>query len=419
MNILLINSPIIWVGKKRPIFPLGLASIGTFLENYGHNVRLIDLNSCVNHLQELQKLLQKNRFDFIGVSIRSIFFRNTPQTHQLISVVKKVKFISPDSKIICGGAAFSLASREIMDSIEEVDAGVIGRGEKALLELIQKPPHEVKGIVFRNGKDIHFTPPREEINLEDLPIPKRNWPDLDLSQYDTLNLQTRQGCPFECRYCQFKYFEGAKMRYRNLSSVHKEIDYLSSFKRKIFFVDNIFNYPVVYSLEIINILKKYNLEWGGYFRANLLNKAYIEELSKAGCKTIIISAESGSQSIHNYLNTGISVNEILNLLPYCSSLARDKITVQFGFMIGMPKEKIIDVVRTFILIIKILFKRCSIGLALFVYSPQSEIGREELCKRDKVSVFSRTSFLHKKIFYPLYWLFVLFDFIVVQKLKIR
>lgn len=420
MNILLINSPVVWVGVKRPIFPLGLAYIGTFLENHGCKVRLIDLNIYANHLQELQNLLQKNRFDFVGVSMRSILCYNTPQIYQWNNIIKTVKSLSPHSKIVCGGAAFSLLPREIMNSIEEIDMGVIGRGEAAFLELIEKPPYQVKGIVFRENKDIHFTPRREEIDLEDLPIPKRDWFNLDLSKYDMLNLLTRVGCPFKCRYCQHKYLEGVKMRCRNLSSVHKEIEHLHSLGiRKFFFVDSVFNYPVEYSLNIIDILKQYDLEWTAYFRPDLLDKDYIEKIVESKCKTVIVSAESGSQNMHNYLNTGISVNAILNVLRFSSALAKDKTTVHFSFMIGMPKEKIIDIFKTFILMVKILFNGCSIGLRPFICSCQSEIGREELSKRCKKNVFVRKHALYRKILYPIYWFLILYDFIVERKLKAR
>ncbi len=81
MNILLLNAPTVWAGVKRPIFPLGLAYVGTSVCNHGHNARLIDLNICSNHLQKLKVLLQENKFDFIGISMRVIFIYQTPQIY--------------------------------------------------------------------------------------------------------------------------------------------------------------------------------------------------------------------------------------------------------------------------------------------------------------------------------------------------
>ncbi len=406
MNILLLNSPNVWAGVKRPIFPLGLAYVGTFLRNYGHNVRLIDLNICTNHSHKLKDLLQKNSFGFIGISMRTAFFYQTPQIYQWRSVINSIKSFSPNSKIICGGAAFSLVPEKIMNSMEEIGIGVIGRGEEAFSELINKSPQEVKGIVYRDGKGIHFTPPREEVDLESLPIPKRDWPDLDLFQYDTLNLQTRRGCLFKCRHCLNKYFEGENVRYRSISSVHKEIGYLNSLGiKKIFFADNVFNYPLEYSLEIIDILKKYDLEWGAFFRVNLLNKDYVKALLESKCKIVSISAESGSQAVHNYLNTEISVDSILNILDICSPLIRNKVAVIFTFMVGIPKEKLTDLFMTFMLIIRIFLKKCFVHISPCMHG-----------LKDVKNVSLKSPPVNKKIAYPIYWVLVLFDFIRRYKL---
>jgi len=377
MNILLVQPPIIWAGVKRPVFPLGLAYIGTFLEKNRHSVKIIDLNICNNSLQTLKDLLKKNYFDFIGLSLRDIFFYNTPQVYQWTKVINIIKSISPRSKIVCGGSAFSLLPQEIMNYIEEIDIGVIGRGEETFLDLTQRLYSEVKGIVFRNGDSLFFTSTREEISLECLPIPKRDWPDLDLSQYDMLNLQTRRGCPLKCKYCPVRYLEGEEIRCRKIESVREELDYLTSLgTKRVFFADNIFNYPFGYSLEIIELLKRYPLEWAGYFRADLLDRDYSEKIIKAGCKLILISAESGSQSVHNYLKTGLSVSTILDIPNlFCPSF-KNKTIILFSFMIGLPKERLQDMLETFILIVKILLKRCSIALNPFEVIAESEIEKE-------------------------------------------
>lgn len=409
MDLLLLNSPNVWAGVKRPIFPLGLAYIGTFLRNYGHNVRLIDLNICSGHSQKFKDLLQKNSFKFIGISIRTAFYYQTPQIYQWRNVINTIKSFSPDSKIICGGGAFSLLPQQIMDSIKEIDMGVIGRGEEAFLELINKSPQEVKGIIYRNGKGIHFTPPREEVDLDSLPIPKRDWPDLDLSQYDALNMQTRRGCPFKCRHCANKYFEGEKVKCRSISSVHKEIGYLSSLGiKKFFFTDNVFNYPLEYSLEIIDILKKYDLEWGAFFRVNLLNKCYAKALLESKCKIVMIGAESGSQEMHNYLDTGILTGNILNVLDICHSLARNKVVVIFSFMVGLPKERLTDVFMTFMLIIRIFLKKCFVHISPCMHG-----------LKDAKNVSLKSPPVNKKVAYPFYWALVLFDFIKKSKAYLK
>lgn len=416
MNILLLNSPNSGVTIRTMVFPLGLAYIGTFLQEHGHYVRLVDLNVYRDYSQKLRNILQENRFEFIGVSFRNLFFNQISQIHYLNSIIKMIKVLSPHSKIIVGGPAFSLLSHEIMNSIREIDVGVIGRGEEAFLELTNKSPKEVKGIIYRDNGNLHSTSSREEIDLDNLPIPKRNWPDLDLSEYEMLNLQTRQGCSFRCKYCIYrKLFEIKKLKCRSVTSLEKEIDYLSSLGiKKIFFVDNAFNYPLGYSLEIIDILTKYNLEWAAFFRvANLLTKDYVKKLLESKCKIVINSVESGSQVMLNHLNSDNSIDSILTVLRLSPFLVKNKVSVIFTVVIGMPHERIRDLIMTFLLIIRILVRRCTVHVDLFFDPTRSKIRKEG--SKIKIFIADRTGY--KKIIYFSYLFLNMYNFIIKPKIS--
>ena len=153
------------------------------------------------------------------------------------------------------------------------------------------------------------------------------------------------------------------------------------------------------------------MEWGAFFRANLLDKDYIEALLESKCKIVMIAAESGSQAVHNYLNTGTSIDNILNILDICHSLARNKVTVIFSFMVGIPKEKLTDVFMTFTLIVRILLKKCFIHISPFFHFPKGVIGKES----SKINASLKSPPVNKKIAYPIYCALVLFDFIMRSK----
>lgn len=161
--------------------------------------------------------------------------------------------------------------------------------------------------------------------------------------------------------------EGDVIRLRSISRVSKEIEYLSSLGvRKIFFVDSVFNYPLDYSLEIIDILAKHDLEWAAFFRANLLSRDYIKSLLKSKCRNVIIAAESGSQTMLDYLNSDNSIRSILNAIDFSSLLTKNKVVVVFTFILGLPKEKFKDTASTLMLIIRILLNRCFVHVNVFL-----------------------------------------------------
>ncbi len=410
MKILLLNCPVSWAGIKRPVFPLGLAYIGTSLENLGHSVRLIDLNLYPHHEKKLNEVLQKNRFDYIGISLRNYFFREAHQINQWKKLFGAVKKISGSAKIVAGGPALSLLNSQVMNCIEEIDIGIIGRGEDTFLELIYRPLPEVKGIIYRERNALHATAPREEVNLDNLPIPKRDWYGLDLSGYDSLNLQTRRGCSFKCKYCEYKYLEGSIVRKRSIDFVEKEIEYLGSLGvRKIFFVDSVFNYPRDYSLEILDILGKYNLEWSAFFRANLLDGDYIKRLVKSKCKTVIISAESGSQAMLDFLDSDNSIKNIRDAISLSTLLTRNRVATVFTFIIGFPGEKIKDLGKTILFIIRALLNRCFVHVNVFFDPFETKVSQR--CGNIKVNLGGNS--FYRRCIYLFYPALILLDFIKI------
>ncbi len=401
MKVLLLNNPIVWLGKKRPIFPLGLAYVGTYLERLGkYEIRFADLNHYKNHSEELKNILKQSTFDIVGISLRDIVFYSSTQFRFFSEVIKTIRKYLPHCKIICGGAGLGLYADFFISEIKEIDVVICGEGEETIVDLLNKPLNEVDGIIYRKDDRIFCNKDKVIKDFTNPLVPKREWDGLDLSKYHFLNIQTRRGCIFECAHCSDPAVLGAKLRCRDLNNVWEEIDYLISLKiSKIFFVDNVFNHPYGYSLKLIEGLKRYRINWSGFFKPNNLNKSYIKKAFKSGCSPFIISAESGSQRIHNYLKTSISVRYISQLSSSISDLPRR--TKLFSFMVGLPKENPIDLAKTLFLIIKLLFKKSLIGICPFCITPHTRLAKNIMGKNLNL----KDIFPYKKIFY-IYYLFI-------------
>lgn len=407
MSILLLTCPSIWVNKRRPVFPLGLAYIGTYLKKASHRVRLMDLAVYREFPDILEKLSKAEYFEIIGVNLRNLYYYSTSQIRVFKGLIKLIRQLFPSSKVVCGGPGFSLLAEEFMRTMNEIDLGVVGEGEEAMLEIIEnRPLREIKGVIFRQNDKIYSTGERKKSDFNKLPIPKRDWPDLDLSNYESMGIQTKRGCCFHCAYCTYPWLEGSNIRCRNIESVKEEIEYVSSFGIKnLFFVDSVFNYPLGYSEEIIDYLRGTipGFRWEAYFKANNISKRYIMGLQEAGCKQMWLSVESGSQKTHKALNTGLSISTMLKISSYGPLIPKNKMKLYFMFMIGIPGEKLLDVIKTLFLISRLLWKKCLVNIQPLVIEPRSE-----LAKKMGISFLASGNFYpYKKIYYLLYWCHIL------------
>ncbi|MGQ9470061.1 MAG: B12-binding domain-containing radical SAM protein [Nitrososphaerales archaeon] len=128
-------------------------------------------------------------------------------------------------------------------------------GEFTCLEIANslekgKDIKDVRGIVFREGDKIVFTPDRQLIkDLDKLPFPDRN---LLKNEYRStlagLNVATKKftsmissrGCPFNCTYCACSLFAHRRWRTRSPENILEELEtlYSQGFRQIIFVNDN-------------------------------------------------------------------------------------------------------------------------------------------------------------------------------------
>lgn len=120
------------------VFPLGLSYLATKL--YEHQVRGFDPNLSTNPYHELKNILREFKPDIVCISIRNADRKQGgPRTYQFVEIEKKYKLIKSelsDSKIIVGGAFFSMFPIETMEVVGEIDFGASLEAEDSLPELL-------------------------------------------------------------------------------------------------------------------------------------------------------------------------------------------------------------------------------------------------------------------------------------------
>lgn len=255
------------------------------------------------------------------------------------------------------------------DHVEEylrhdADFVIVGEGEQTLAELVdhiwgtnQGTLSSIRGLSFRAGDGKIINNPGREV-LKDLDvIPFPAWDLVDIEQYRriwkkrhgyfSMNMVTTRGCPFHCNWCA-KPIYGQVYNVRSPENVVQEMMFLKNTYHPdhIWFCDDIFGLKpgwVARFAELVN-LNEAKIPFKCLARVDLLLHAHaIEYLAHAGCKTVWVGAESGSQKILDSMEKGTTVEQIYEA---AHTLHLHGICVGFFLQFGYPGETKEDIEQT-------------------------------------------------------------------------
>ncbi len=218
---------------------------------------------------------------------------------------------SPSIKTVWGFRHPSALPEQTLQE-DYVDFVVIGAGEYTLSELaayLEKGVgtlSDIKGLAWKNGKDIVINEPREFLkNLDELPDPA--WHLVDPKKYWDVSIITSRGCPYSCTFCaDATFYKGnvsdlsAERIAAQSERMHKEfgVNYI------MYTGDNFgINKKRLHEFCRIMIQKKLKLKWNCQISGDV-SEEDAKLMAKAGCTAVILGAESGSQKILDLLTKG-------------------------------------------------------------------------------------------------------------------
>jgi radical SAM superfamily enzyme YgiQ (UPF0313 family) len=302
MKILLIQSKL--ESEDIPIIPNGLCYISSILKNQGHEVNIYDPNVSKNdYTHELTEIINKNKCDMVGISLRNIDnnLMNKPIYYysRLKPLLELIHQLLPDAKIMIGGAGFSIFAETIMKRHPLIDYGIYLEGYETVCELMENldTPEKVKGIYYRKENDIFFNGKRERPDLNKLPAAP--WQQIDIKKYlkykFAVGIVSKTGCIFNCSYCTYPKLDGKKFSIRSPKLIVDEIETLTKDHglKNFFFVDSMFNYPVDHASDVCKeiIKRNINVKWTAYFIEKYFTKDFMELALKAGCECFSFSPD--------------------------------------------------------------------------------------------------------------------------------
>ncbi|MBF0205746.1 MAG: radical SAM protein [Oligoflexia bacterium] len=163
-------------------------------------------------------------------------------------------------------------------------------------------------------------------------------------------MESARGCSWGlCKYCQENFTkENRKYSFRSRSpeNVVEEIKHAI----KIYAADEIqFNNPqfqtdIGWLQKFEMLLKEQNIKisWSALSRADCLNSSVVGIFKRTGCHNLLVGIESFKKDHLNFLDKNITEEDIVRAIENCSKFG---IEVTGSFLLGLPDENILDVIK--------------------------------------------------------------------------
>ncbi|HUM41159.1 MAG TPA: radical SAM protein [Nitrospira sp.] len=254
----------------------------------------------------------------------------------------------PKSQIMIGGGAFTAFADQLIEKLPEGTIGILGEGEDAILKVVNGESLENERYIIREGKQTRKgnqgAPALLEALTVDLPYLTSIFPQHASYMDESIGVQTKRGCPYDCAFCLYPYIEGKRVRYRPPEMVVKDISqhYHQWGARRFWFTDAQFitgkeAYPQCTEILERILSEKLEIEWSGYIRTSLITPELAKLMVRSGVGDLEVAITSGSQEVLNNLHMGFKLERLYDGCRYLAE-AGFKGKVILNYSLNSPKE---------------------------------------------------------------------------------
>jgi len=329
-------------------YPMWLSYAAAFADKKGYEIDLIDAPADGFDLEYVINRIRNFSPRLVVVDT------STPSIYNDVKICESLKEVLPEVFILLVGTHVSALPEESLELSDSVDAVAIGEYDYTVIELAEVISKKgdletVKGICFRKSKEVICNEKRPFIeDLDEISfvstIYKRflkigNYFNPN-ALYPMVTITTSRGCPFKCTFCVYpQTLMGRRFRLRSLENVAAEMEYIvENFPqaRAIFFEDDTLTVNKQRCLQLSEAIigKGIKISWTANARVGL-DFETMKKMKDAGCRTLCVGFESGSQLILNNMKKNIRLEE---MFQFMKDAKKAGLLIHGCFMAGLPGE---------------------------------------------------------------------------------
>lgn len=287
---------------------------------------------------------------------------------QTLEVCKRIKSISPNTKILLGGPEVSYEYDDVIAQ-DCVDYIIVGEGEIPFEKFVEHYPtiENVPNLVYKKEGKIIF-------NKENVTFDIQNLKGRNPYQYDDPStlinrvcyIETSRGCPYKCEFCLASLDN--KMRYLPMDTIKQNLLYLMEHGKTIKFLDRTFNIKRDFTIELFQFILDHHKP-GNVFQFEITADIVHPDIIKFINEKVppgLFRFEIGIQTVNQESNREVSRKQNFEKTSNVIHQLKDRIEMHLDLIVGLPLEYISDLKFSFESTFKLYPPELQLGFLKFL-----------------------------------------------------
>lgn len=285
-----------------------------------------------------------------------------------LEVIRKIKILNPNIKILLGGPEVSYDWQNIISN-PDVDFIIIGEGEIPFKTFLEEYPNIelVPNLVYKKNSEVIYNQQQVSFNVEEL----RDIYPYQFDDYSTLSnrilyLETSRGCPYKCEFCLASLDN--KVRYLPMDNIKNNLMFMMKHGRVIKFLDRTFNIKKEFTLDIFQFILEHHRPENVFqfeITADILHPdiiRFIDEKIPPG----LFRFEIGIQTVNQKSNLEVSRKQNFEKTKSIIYAVRHKIELHLDLIVGLPLDYWGDIKYSFEEVFKLFAPELQLGFLKFL-----------------------------------------------------
>lgn len=287
---------------------------------------------------------------------------------QTLDAARRIKALSPGTKILLGGPEVSYDWQDIIDR-DEVDYIITGEGELPFQAFLENYPdvENVANLVQKTPSGVHFMQKTEQFDLatytdimpyaDDDPAELRN---------KVLYIETSRGCPYKCEFCLASLDN--KVRYLPDQHIKSTLQHLMQHGRVVKFLDRTFNIKRDFTIEMFRYILAHHRP-GNVFQfeitADIVHPDIIRFVNEHVPKGLF-RFEIGIQTVNQRANLEVSRKQNFDKTRQIILALQDKVEMHLDLIVGLPLDEWADIRYSFEEVFRLFPPELQLGFLKFL-----------------------------------------------------